>query len=143
MPGRRVEVDRATKLYIEKQLEDYPKMDEYIQNRKLELKYPSIPKDDNIDAPKGTGVSNPIERMIVTIDSDKRLKQLENTKKAIESTLNKLDASSYSLVELKYWKKPQTLTWLGIAEKVGYSRRQCFNVRDSIIQSIAKELGLN
>lgn len=135
-------MDRATKIYIEKQLEDYPKMNKYIQDRKLELKYPSIPDDENTDAPRGTGVSNPTEKMIVTIDSDKRLKQLEDTKKAIESTLKQLDNSAYSLVELKYWKKPQTLTWLGIAEKVGYSRRQCFRVRDEILKAIALELGM-
>lgn len=136
-------MDRATKQYIEKQLEDYPKMEEYITQRRIELKYPGNVKDDNTDAPRGTGVGNPTERIVITLDSDKRLNQLEKTKKAVEKVLNQLDNSAYSLVELKYWKKPQTLTWTGIALEVGYSRRQCFNVRDSIIESIAKELGLH
>lgn len=135
-------MDKATKMYLEKQLADYPKMDEYITQRKLELKYPSKPIDDNVDAPKGSGIGNPTERIVVTMDSDKRLNQLEKTKSAIEKTLNQLDASAYSLVELKYWKRPQTLTWDGIAVHVGFSRRQCFNVRDRIIDSIGKELGL-
>lgn len=135
-------MDRATKIYVEKQLEDYPKLDQYITERRLELKYPSKPIDDNVGAPRGSGISNPTERMIITIDSDKRLNQLEKTKEAIEKVLDNLDENATNLVELKYWRKPQTLTWAGIADRANYSRRQCFNVRDAIIQSIAEELGL-
>lgn len=136
-------MDRATKQYIEKQLEDYPKLGEYITQRRLELKYPLQPKEENIGAPRGNEIGNPTERIVLTMDSDKRLNQLEKTKKGIEKVLNQLDDNAVSMVELKYWKKPQTLTWDGIAMEVGYSRRQCFNVRDSIIESIGKELGLH
>lgn len=136
-------MDRATKRYIEKQLEDYPKLDEYITQRRLELKYPNQSKDDNTDAPRTKSIGNPTERMVLTIEMDKRLNQLEKTKNSIQKVLSQLDESAYSLVELKYWKKPQTLTWTGIALEVGYSRRQCFNVRDAIIESIAKELGMH
>lgn len=136
-------MDRPTKQYIEKQLEDYPKLDEYIRQRRLELKYPQQPKDDNIDAPRGTGIGNPTERMVLTIDSDKRLNQLEKTKQAIDKVLDQLDEKSYMLVELKYWKKPQTLTWTGIAIEIGYSRSQTFRIRDSIVEMVGTELGFH
>lgn len=135
-------MDRITKQYIEKQLEDYPKMDEYINQRRLELKYPISQDDENIGGSSSGNVSNPTERMVITLESDKRLCQLENTKKAIESVLDTLDINAYMLVELKYWIKPQTRTWDGIAIKVGYSRRHCFRVRDEIIESIGIRLGM-
>ena len=135
-------MDSRTKKHIEKQLEDYPKMDEYISQRRLELKYPISQDDENIGGSSSGNVSNPTERMVMTLESDKRLCQLEETKKAIESVLDTLDVNAYMLVELKYWMKPQTRTWDGIAIKVGYSRRHCFTVRDNIIESIAVKLGL-
>lgn len=135
-------MDRITKQYIEKQLEDYPKMDEYISQRRLELKYPISQDDENIGGSSSGNISNPTERIVMTLESDKRLCQLEETKKAIEAVLNTLDINAYTLVELKYWIKPQTRTWDGIAIKVGYSRSHCFRVRDGIIESIAKQLGL-
>lgn len=135
-------MDKFTKRFIEKQLEDYPKMDEYIMQRRLELKYPIGQTDENIGGSSSGKISNPTERMVVTLESDKRLCQLEETKTAIESVLKTLDINAYTLVELKYWIKPQTRTWDGIAIKVGYSRRHCFNVRDIIIESIAVKLGM-
>lgn len=135
-------MDKFTKQFIEKQLEDYPKIDEYINQRRLELKYPIGQDDENIGGSSAGNISNPTERAVITMESDKRLCQLEETKKAIESVLDSLDINAYMLVELRYWVKPQTRTWDGIAIKVGYSRRHCFNVRDSIIESIAMKLGL-
>jgi len=135
-------LDKFTKQFIEKQLTDYPKMDEYIMQRRLELKYPIGQVDENIGGSSAGRVSNPTERTIMTINSDKRLTQLEKTKEAIEKVLDTLDVNSYSLVELRYWTKPQTRTWIGIAKEIGYSERQCYNVRDLIIDNIGKELGM-
>lgn len=135
-------MDKFTKQYIEKQLTDYPKMDEYIMYRRLEIKYPVGHDDENIGGSSAGDIGNPTERSVITIDSDKRLNQLENTKKAIEKVLNTLDINSLSLVELRYWTKPQTRTWVGIAKEIGYSERNCYNVRDMIIESIGKELGM-
>lgn len=135
-------MDKITKRYIEKQLADYPKLDEYIMTRKLELKYPIGQVDENIGGSSAGGVSNPTERAVITMDADKRLHQLEKVKKAIDKVLDTLDVNSLSLVELRYWTKPQTRTWVGIAREIGYSERNCYNVRDLIIESIAVELGM-
>lgn len=135
-------MNKSTKNYIEQQLTDYHRIDEYIRERRLELKYPISQVDENIGGSSAGNISNPTERMVVTLDSDKRLNKLEETKQAIETVLDQLDTNAYMLVELKYWIKPQTRTWEGIAIEVGYSRRQCFRVRDEIIESIAVKLGL-
>lgn len=135
-------MDKFTKRFIEKQLEDYPKMDEYIMQRRLELKYPIGQTDENIGGSSSGNISNPTEQTVMTMHSDKRLNQLEKTKEAIETVLNSLDTNSYSLVELRYWTKPQTRTWIGVAREIGYSERQCYNVRDLIVENIGKELGI-
>ncbi|WP_156413239.1 DUF722 domain-containing protein [Carnobacterium antarcticum] len=121
---------------------DYPKMDEYIMHRRLELKYPIGQEDENIGGSSSGNISNPTERTVMTIHSDKRLTQLEKTKDAIEKVLDTLDTNAYALVELRYWTKPQTRTWVGVAKEIGYSERQCYNVRDLIIENIGKELGM-
>lgn len=135
-------MDKFTKRFIEKQLEDYPKMDEYIMQRRLELKYPIGQSDENIGGSSSGRISNPTEQAVMTIHSDKRLNQLEKTKEALETVLNTLDSNAYALVELRYWTKPQTRTWVGIAREIGYSERQCYNVRDLIVENIGKELGM-
>ena len=134
-------MDIVTKRFLEKQLRDYPSMIERINKRKLELKYPINLIDENIGGSSGGGISNPTERTVMTLVEDIKLQKLEETKEAIESVLDTLDINSYTLIELKYWVKPQVRTWDGIALQVGYSRRHCFTIRDNVLDMLAEKLG--
>lgn len=108
-------MDKNTKRYIEKLLADYPRLLGYIADAKKE----------------------PVSIQTVT-----RLQVLESHQKGIKHIIDGLEPYELELVQMKYWTRPQRFTWTGIALQLGYTERQCYNIRDSIIEAIGKELGL-
>jgi RinA family phage transcriptional activator len=66
---------------------------------------------------------------------------MERVAEAIRTVFEGLDEDKKRLVQLKYWTKPQTLTWEGIAQQLRISRAQAFRWREQIICEIASHLG--
>jgi RinA family phage transcriptional activator len=88
-----------------------------------------------------SGISNPTASAGTRLTTDKRLQKLEEVTDAIEAVMEMLDPHRTKLVKLKYWTKPQLLTWDGIAQEVNVSRRQAINWREEIIEAIAERIG--
>jgi RinA family phage transcriptional activator len=88
-----------------------------------------------------SGISNPTASTATRLTTDKRLQKLEEVTDAIEAVMEMLDPHRTKLVKLKYWTKPQLLTWDGIAQEVNISRRQAINWREEIIEAIAERIG--
>jgi RinA family phage transcriptional activator len=88
-----------------------------------------------------SGISNPTASTATRLTTDKRLQKLEEVTDAIEAVMEMLDPHRTKLVKLKYWTKPQLLTWDGIAQEVNISRRQAINWREEIIEAIAEKIG--
>lgn len=88
-----------------------------------------------------SGVSNPTASIAGRLTSDKRLQRLEEVVEAIETVMGMLDPHRTKLVKLKYFTKPQLLTWDGIATEVKISRRQAINWREEIVEAIAERIG--
>ena len=97
--------------------------------------------DENIGGTRGNLPGKPTERIVTKLAANKRLNQLEEIVGAIERVYEQLPDDYKRLIELKYWTKPQLLTWDGIADKLHISKRQAMRWRDEIVYSIAKVLG--
>lgn len=125
--------------HIESELFDYKQTIERIKQRREELLS---------DAPKEVGMpssptlpSSTTEKYATRLVLDRQLQELERIKRAIEHVYNICDKERKDLIQLKYWTKPQTKTWDGIAVELNVSKRQAYRWRDEIIQTVGEMLG--
>lgn len=130
----------GTVKHIESELYDYHDTLKRIQYRRQEiLSAKSV--DENTGGGKSNIPSRPTEQLATRLVSDLQLQELERIAGAIEHVYNICDDERKKLIRMKYWTKPQTKTWEGIAQDLHISRRQAFNWRDQVVQAVGERLG--
>ncbi|USK58150.1 transcriptional regulator [Peribacillus asahii] len=97
--------------------------------------------DENVGGGRSSLPSSPTEQIGVRLETHKKLNNLEEIAEAIEKVYNIVNDDYKKLIRLKYWTRPQTKTWEGIAAELHISRRQVLRWRDQIIQAVAEVLG--
>lgn len=125
--------------HIEAELFDYHDTLKRIKERRDELMTDPAREEGMPSSP--TLPSSNVERYATRLTMDRQLQELERIANAVEHVYNICDDGRKELIRLKYWKKPQTKTWEGIAQELNVSRRQAFNWRDQIVQAIGEKLG--
>lgn len=134
-------IRKGTFQYIESELFAYHETRQEIVRLKNDLLYGSNTPDST-----GGGRSNlpgdPTGRTGTLLVTHRRIEQLERITDAIESVYERLPADKKKFIYLRYWKRPQLLTWDGIAAELNVSRRQAFRWRDEVIWAIAEKSGL-
>lgn len=133
-------IRREIKAYIEAELRDYNDTLRAIGEDRNELLLSSPVHDNN--GGKSYEVGNPTQARAMQLMTNKRIRRMEQTCKAIENVINALPEDKYRLVELKYWTKPQTLTDVGISRELNVSQRTYYNWKDEIILALGIEMGL-
>ncbi|HJA91315.1 MAG TPA: DUF722 domain-containing protein [Candidatus Jeotgalibaca merdavium] len=134
---------KGTFNFIEQILLDYKYIDQHIEERFKILCYPVVEyEDENIGGSRGTAISNPTERLALTISDDVFIESLRRNKRAVNKVLRNLDPQAKKVIELYYFDVPRKYTWVGIAQQCNYSEKQCRNIRNLVFERIAKELGL-
>lgn len=126
--------------HIEAELADYHMTVKRIKQRRDEL-LENVSDDENTGGGKSNIPSRPTEQAATKLADDLRLQELERIASSIEYVYNLCDDDRKKLIRLKYWTKPQPLTWEGIAQELLISRRQAFNWRDQIVQAVGERLG--
>lgn len=133
---------RGTFKHIEAELYDYHETIKRIKERKEEILFSSSSVDENKGGANSARVPNsPTERIATMLVMDKRLRELERITEAIETVYHSLDSDRKKLIEIKYWTRPQILTWEGIAQELNVSRATVFRWREEIVNTIAEKLG--
>lgn len=132
---------RGTFKHIEAELYDYHETLKRIKERKEEIMYSSSLDENKGGANSARVPNSPTERIATMLVMDKRLRELERITEAIETVYQSLDTERKKLIRLKYWTKPQTLTWEGIALKLNVSRATVFRWREEVVNAIAEKLG--
>lgn len=130
----------GTAKHIESELYDYYDTLKRIQQRRQDILSGSS-VDENTGGGKSNIPSRPTEQLATRLVADIQLQELERIAGAIEHVYNICDDDRKKLIRLKYWTKPQTKTWEGIAQDLHISRRQAFNWRDQLVQAIGEKLG--
>lgn len=136
-------MDKAELAYFEKLFKDYYTYDKKILLRKAELAVREI--DENVGGGKSNIRAKTVENMVIKQLSDERLVFLENTKDAIEYTLNMVELINpqfKTLVIEKYFKNGGIETWEDVAKRVGWSTSQAYNIRYKTLEIFANKLGL-
>ena len=105
------------------------------------------PFDEEPDTNVGGGsnsvraISNPTERIATRLMTSKQLTYLTQIVEAIEKVYNVLPDEHKKLVQLRYWKKGNKLTWDGVANQIHVSDRTARRWRNEIIQATIEVLG--
>lgn len=132
---------KGTFKHIESELYYYHDTKREIEEIRNDIIHSSSPYYDDLSGRSNTK-SDPTGRLATVLTTDRKLKQLERIVTSIEQVYNDLPPEKQKLIDLKYWTKPQLLTWEGIAQQLNISRRQAFRWRDEIVCSIADLIGL-
>jgi RinA family phage transcriptional activator len=133
-------IRREIKGYIEAELKDYNDTLRQIGIEKNELILAGSVMDDS--GVRGTDTSNPTQQKAFKLLTNKRIKRMEETCRAIERIINDLPEEKYRLVELRYWTRPRELTDNGIAMQLNIGIATYYRWSDDIIKAIAVEMGL-
>lgn len=96
---------------------------------------------DNIGGGRSNLPGDPTGRTAIMLVTHRDIEHMQRIIDAISNVYEVLPGDKQKLVQLKYWKRPQTLTWEGIALEINVSRRQAINWRDEVIYAIARRLG--
>jgi len=136
-----VKIRKGTFRHIESELSLYHETKKEIIRLKNDIIFASPVRDENSGGGRTNWPGDPTGKTAVLIAMHRKIEQLERIVEAIESVYSELSKEKQELVRLKYWTKPQTLTWDGIALRLGVSRRTALNWRDEIISEIAEKIG--
>jgi len=134
-----IKLRTGTIKHIEAELFDYHDTIKQIKERREELMTDPVREEGMPSSP--TLPSSTVERYATRLTMDRQLQELERVASAVEYVYNICDDSRKKLIRMKYWTKPQTKTWEGIAQELNVSRRQVFNWRDQIVFAIGEKLG--
>lgn len=133
---------KGTYTFIEQTLLDYNEIDKHIKKRVEEITYPVSVPDDNIGGSSAGTISNPTERLAVTIMDDMLISNLKHTKSVVDEVLDTLEPDARKIIQYYYIDSPRKYTWSGIAEQTNFSEKQCRNIRSLVFEKIAKKLGM-
>jgi RinA family phage transcriptional activator len=108
---------------------------------KEEILHGKTSRDENIGGGRSNLPSDPTGTVATLLASHVSLQHMERVVEVIDKVYQDLDKHKKELIRLKYWTKPQTLTWDGIALKLNISRITALRWRDDIIVGIAVMVG--
>jgi RinA family phage transcriptional activator len=132
---------KATFKHIEAELYCYHDTLKEIQMIRNNIMFCREDVDENVGGGRSSLPGKPTESIATRLATHKRLAQLEEIANAIERVYTQLPETHQKLIRLKYWTRPQTLTWDGIANELHIGRMTAFRWRNEIIYAIAEVLG--
>lgn len=133
-------IKKGTFRHVESELYAYHETKKEILRLKNEILHASAPPD-MAGGNRGSLPGDPTGRTAILLVTHRKIEQLELIVEAIESVAGRLPEKKRELVKLKYWTRPQTLTWDGIAMRLEVSRRTALNWREEIVYAVAGEIG--
>jgi RinA family phage transcriptional activator len=135
-----IKVRTGTFKHVESELYAFHDTKKEIIRLKNEILYASPPPNDT-GGGRGNLPGDPTGTIGSLMVTHKRIEQLERIIDSIQDAYNQLPEEKQKLIHLKYWAKPQRLTWDGIANKLNVSRRQALYWRDEIVYAITEKIG--
>src|SRR5690554_4637764 len=126
--------------HIESELYHYHETKKEIERLKNHILHAS-PAPNRTGGSRSNTPSDPTGKTGTLLVTHRKIEQYERIVNVIDVVYNGLPEEKKKLIRLKYWTKPQKLTWDGIAEKIPVSKRQAIRWRNEIVYAIADMLG--
>lgn len=128
----------STYRHVVQILRDYKLTDMYIQRREEELMFPY--RSEEQVGGQSNLPSSPTERMAITISEDRRLSNLENNRRVIDTCLNRADIVTKDLIKHMYLE--QDYSTVRAAMETNISDRHARRLHSQFVEEVAEELGL-
>jgi len=136
-----VKISRGAFVHVENELYAFKDTKREIKRMKEEILYGKTNRDENIGGGRSNLPSDPTGTVATLLASHVSLQHMERVVEVIDKVYQDLDKHKKELIRLKYWTKPQTRTWDGIALELNISRITALRWRDDIIVGIAIMVG--
>lgn len=134
-------IKTGTFKHVESELYAYHETRKEIVRLKNEILHGSASEDENVGGGRGNLPGDPTGRTAMLIVTHRTIEQLERIVNAIESVVERVPQQKKKLIQLRYWTRPQTLTWEGVAREIPVHRATAIRWRDEIIYAIAEKIG--
>lgn len=135
-----IKIKKGTFKHVESELYHFHETRKEVLRLKNHILHAS-PAPDLNGGGRGNLPGDPTGRTATLLVTHRKVAHLEETLDAIESVYQALTKDKRELIRLRYWTKPQLLTWDGVADKLHISKRQAQRWRDEIVFAIADLLG--
>jgi RinA family phage transcriptional activator len=127
--------------HVENELEAYAQTKREIERLKADILHGRNSPDENIGGGKSNLPSDPTGTTGTILASHESLQHMQKVVTTIERVYGSADESKRKLIRLRYWTRPQTLTWDGIAIELNCHRATALRWRDEIVIVIAASMG--
>lgn len=127
--------------HVESELHHYHETLKEIALLREQILTGSSNPDENVGGGRSNIPGNPTERKGLLLASNRQLDSMMRIISAIDYVVTSLPDEKRRLVQMKYWTKPQTLTWDGIALQLNVSRITAIRWRQEIVEAIGFFLG--
>lgn len=136
-----VKISKATFRHVEQELQSYHLTLREIEKLRSQIMYDKSNVDENIGGSRSSSPGDPTGRMAIALVTNRKLDHMRMITTAIEQVHLGLTDTQKQLIKLRYWTRPQTLTWEGIALQLHVSRAQAIRWRNAIVVAVATQLG--
>lgn len=133
---------RQTFIFIESELIHYQESMRELQRLRDDIISGKRNTDENIGGSRSSQPSEDTANRAIALIESRQIQQLERITNAIQTVTDKLTPEKKRLVQMKYWARPQTLTWDGVAYSLNVSRMTVLRWRREIIHAISEMTGL-
>lgn len=120
-------VEKWKKDYLKGILSDYPNLKEYIKEKEGEISLQWPNTDD---------------RLLITISSDRRLRNLERNHRIIQETLATASPEVRIIIKELYMNPYKNCNLSSVADQVYLSARQVTRLRDQFFANLLEKLGI-
>lgn len=134
----------ATFNYIKQILADYNHIDEHIKKREEELRAPFRESDVNNGIKSNYTKNDQNDRMLITIEQDRRLAALERNKRIVSDVLDEADENTRIILkEIYMCRYPRyTLNGLVDSNKISCGKSKAYELRNNVFKDLADRFGL-
>ncbi|MEO1771445.1 transcriptional regulator [Candidatus Enterococcus ferrettii] len=120
-------MEKWKKDYLKGILSDYPNLKEYIKEKEGEISLQWPNTDD---------------RLLITISSDRRLRNLERNHRIIQETLATASPEVRIIIKELYMNPYKNYNLSNVADQVYLSARQVTRLRDQFFANLLEKLGI-
>ncbi|WP_063489734.1 transcriptional regulator, partial [Lactiplantibacillus plantarum] len=117
----------------------------YIEKREQELRYPTVPRDDNVGGGKAQyKYPETTLNTIITIDDDRRINALKHQREVIDDCLDDVGHDTEVIITELYFRNHPRYTLVGLVDNnlLSVGKARAYELRNAFVNECAKRLGL-
>lgn len=136
----RQEIDSDTLQFLEREYEDYLRLDMNIATRKVLLDRNNV-VDENIGGGQSNLPGDPTGERVVKYAMDNYIIKQEDRRNEVDRAMVKMVAEQIKIIEMKFWSD-NYYTWDEMADLFFVSSRTMYKKRYKILELLAKSKGI-